>query len=281
VRMEGIASGNDRSFLCVLIDITQRKKSAEANRKLAGELKRRVDAQTAQIRLQAHAIANLTEAVVITDGPDWSESHIVFVNEAVSRITGYTARELIGRPRKILYGADTDRETAKRIGKELATGNSCEAEMIHYRKDGTPYHAQLSVAPLRNGGDKNTSFVSIHRDITERKQSEQALDQYRKDLQTMASELMLTEERERQQLAQDLHDGLGQALFRVRTKLDQLSSADPSAREIATILEEVGKMVNALTFELSPTVLRLLGLRPAVSRLATNMKQSYALSVQI
>jgi PAS domain S-box-containing protein len=493
-------------------------------------LQQQVEEQMVQIRLQAETMAHLGEGVVITDGPNWMKSRIVFINEAVSRITGYTAGELIGRQRSILNGSGTDRQTLSRIRLELAAGKSSQAELVQYRKDGTPYYAELSITPLKREGQH---FVSIHRDITgrkiaeqaireseqrfrqlvddvpvmiwmsgldklctfcnrpsldftgrtlehevgngwmdgvhpedqarcfgtyttafegrlpftmecrvrrhdgqwrwlitsgtplyegnrvfkgyigtcidvterrqgdealraseermrtilhtvsdsiittdqrgiiiavnpatermfgytrnelvgrqvkllippsghvehdgdlaryfetgkagiigfsretrglrkdgstfpvelavseipqlrlftgilrdisARKQTEKALERYRKDLKTMSSELLLAEERERQRLAQDLHDGLGQALFRARMKLDQLPGENPIVLELDAILQEVAKVVNTLTFELSPPMLRQLGLRPAIRRLVWDMKQRYGLSVQV
>src|SRR5207247_5599090 len=50
---------------------------------------------------------------------------------------------------------------------------------------------------------------------------------------------------------------------------------------VATILEEVSRMTNAMTFELSPPVLRKLGLRPALRSLVPDMQQRYSLSVHV
>src|SRR5436309_2052430 len=95
-----------------VVDITQRKKAEEALTTFNKILEDRVERQTAQIRLQAEAIAHLAEGVLITEGPRWSGSIIRFVNEATCRITGYAADELIGQPRRILQGRLTDAETA-------------------------------------------------------------------------------------------------------------------------------------------------------------------------
>ena len=95
------------------------------------------------------------------------------------------------------------------------------------------------------------------------------------------AELMLAEERERQRMAEDVHDGLGQALFRARMKLGQLSATEPAAREIGTILEEIGRMMNTMTFELSPPVLRKVGLRAALKSLAREMQRQYNLLIEI
>ncbi len=123
--------------------------------------------------------------------------------------------------------------------------------------------------------------AEIRLQVNARKQTEQELDKYKKNLKTLTAELMLAEERERQRLAEDVHDGLGQALFRARMKLAQFSAAEPAVREIGTILEEISKMMNTMTFALSPPVLRKVGLRAALKSLAREMRQQYCLSVAI
>jgi signal transduction histidine kinase len=124
-------------------------------------------------------------------------------------------------------------------------------------------------------------YIGSGIDVTERKQLEAVMDQYRRDLRTAALEVMLAEERERQRLAEDLHDGFGQSLFRARMKLDQSAIEETDARELRTTLDEMARMLNTMTFALSPVVLRKLGLRHAIRSLAGDMKQRYGLSVEV
>ena len=71
------------------------------------------------------------------------------------------------------------------------------------------------------------------------------------ELKELASELISAEERERRRLAEDLHDSVGQALFLARTKIAVLSPA-PDAKEAGAILEDIGRMMNTMAFQLSP-----------------------------
>ena len=135
--------------------------------------------------------------------------------------------------------------------------------------------------PLHEENGTFTGYIGSCVDVTDRKQTEQELEQYRKDLKKASAELMLAEERERQRLAEDVHDGLGQALFRARMKIDQLAIADARAKEVGTILEEMAGMMNTMTFESSPPVLRKLGLHAAVKWLARDMQKRYELVVEI
>ncbi|MFN7875704.1 MAG: PAS domain S-box protein [Pirellula sp.] len=178
VRLESVSFGvgNDRRCHTSLINISQQKIAENALQQLNMELKQRVAEQTTEIRLLAEAVAHLGEGVLITsNGLDWPGPQIVFVNEAMCLITGYTADELIGQSPRIFHGDNTDRDTLVRIKAELSAGRSVVAELVNYRKDGTPHHVEMDIMPLFNFENRRTHFVSIQRDITERKQAQEAL----------------------------------------------------------------------------------------------------------
>jgi PAS domain S-box-containing protein len=185
VRLESIAFQIDHQRHCrtALIDITQQKQAELALRKLNLDLGESLKDRSAelqksieQIKLLSEAIAHLGEGVLITDDHlDWPGPHILFVNDALCRITGYTAEELIGKSPRMLQGEETDREVLDRIGSRLAAGDSVLVDLINFRKDGTAYDAELFITPLTDDQGCRTHFVSIHRDITERKRRERIL----------------------------------------------------------------------------------------------------------
>jgi PAS domain S-box-containing protein len=283
VRLEAVGSGphKDRGYEIALIDITDRKTAESALRWTNRTLEARVQKQIAQNRLQAEAISHVGEGVVLTVGSEWPESKIVFVNQAMRRITGYTAEELVGQPRRLLLGSETNRDVLKRICQKLSAGESCQTELVNYRKDGTAYEAELFIVPLPNSTGRSMTYVSIHRDVTERKRAGRQLEQYKRNLQRMSSELMLAEELERQRLAQDLHDSLGPTLFNARRKLDQMSQRIPGVKDLAKTLDDIRRIVQTLTFELSPPVLKQLGVKAAIRWLAQDIKSRYNLTVQV
>ncbi len=157
-------------------DITERKEAEEALRQLNETLEQRVTDQIHEVRLLAEAMANLGEGVMITsDHLKWPGPRIVYVNEAMCRITGYPAGELIGQTPRILQGEKTDRETLDRIRQELTDRRPHQCELVNYRKDGTTYDAELFISPLFDSLGTHTNFIAIHRDITERKRTVEAL----------------------------------------------------------------------------------------------------------
>lgn len=167
-------------------DVTPRKEAELALQQLNETLEQRVAEGTREIRLLAEAVSHLGEGVVITDDElDWPGPRISFVNEAMCRISGYTADELVGQTPRMLQGRESDRETLGRLKRELAAGRSYLCELVNYRKDGTPYHAELFISPLFDAEGRRTNFVSIHRDITERKRAEVALREREERLRTI------------------------------------------------------------------------------------------------
>jgi len=157
-------------------DISERIRVTRILRQLNDSLEQRVADQTREARLLAEAISHLGEGVLITaDHLEWPGPKILFVNDAMCRISGYQPDELLGQSPRILQGQESNRQTVNHIKQELSASKSCLVELINYRKDGAPYHAELFITPLFDHEGRRTNFVCIHRDITERKRTEQAL----------------------------------------------------------------------------------------------------------
>src|SRR5207249_666828 len=104
-------------------DITERKRLTSTLQQLNTSLEQRVADQTRECKLMAEALSHLGEGVLITsDHLDWPGPQIVYVNEAMSQITGYPAEELIGQTPRILQGRNSGREEVELIKRELAAG---------------------------------------------------------------------------------------------------------------------------------------------------------------
>lgn len=101
------------------------------------------------------------------------------------------------------------------------------------------------------------------------------------EIERLARELALAEVRERQSIARDLHDGLGQELNAASIKVDALRNANGSRAldEISVLLESVVREMRSLTAQLNPPVLEQLGLVPALEWLGEEMRKTYALHV--
>jgi two-component system, chemotaxis family, sensor kinase Cph1 len=115
---------------------------------------------------------------------------------------------------------------------------------------------------------------------------ERRVAQRTEQLRRLASELEAAENRERQQIARDLHDDLSQTLATARIRLTELCTHKRS--EIRTVANAVGALIDlannstrSLAAQLSPAVLYELGLRAAIEWLAEEIDNNYGLEVTV
>ncbi len=153
------------------IDITDRKKVEEENRKLA-------------------MIASLTiNAVVLMD----EEGYIQWVNKGFERTTQYTAEEVIGkRTGDFLQGPETDQETVKYMRKCIENKKGFKVELVNYNKSGKKYWVDIEMVPMLNEQNQLTGFMAMERDISDRKLAGEELLILNKHLQERAKELALS-----------------------------------------------------------------------------------------
>jgi signal transduction histidine kinase len=176
---------------------------------------------------------------------------------------------------------------------QSATSRSCELKYkgVHLRR----------IVPYRVEGNQIAGVVISFADITEAKraalleieakgaanqQLEERVRERTQELARLSRELALAEVRERQTIARDLHDGLGQELNAASIKLDALRSdvtriSKPALDEIAQLLEGVVREMRSLTAQLNPPVLEQLGLVAALEWLSEEMRRTYHIEVRL
>ena len=130
------------------------------------------------MRMLNAAITRMDDIVLITeaapvDPPDGPR--IIYVNDAFTRLTGYTAEEAIGRTPHFLQGPETQRSELDRIRTALKQNQPVRAEVINYGKDRSKYWLEMDITPLVDAAGKTTHFVALERDMTERRKWEENL----------------------------------------------------------------------------------------------------------
>jgi signal transduction histidine kinase len=124
-------------------------------------------------------------------------------------------------------------------------------------------------------------------DITQEKAAQAEIGAYQERLRALASELSLTEERERRLLAADLHDHIGQILALAQIKLGALrqEASSPESQEAVTeVRDYIGQAIRytrSLTYELGLPILYDLGLEAALEWLAEQMHEQHGLTIQV
>ncbi len=139
------------------------------------------DAKEERLRLLESVVVNANDAVLITEAEpvDLPGPRIVYANAAFTRTTGYTLEDVLGKTPRILQGADTEMSSRQRLKKALKRWKPIELELLNYRKDGTQFWVELSIVPVADEKGWFTHWVSVQRDITERKRNEENAMQLR------------------------------------------------------------------------------------------------------
>lgn len=136
-----------------------------------------------QLHLLASALEQSTEAILITDaGVDGAGRHFLFVNPAFTRMTGYTADEVVAWDPPIMRTLRADPAEWVHLADTLKRGDTYHGQHTCYRKDGTPFVLEAQIAPIRDSSGAVTHFLGIHRDISDRKRAEAALQRANQEL---------------------------------------------------------------------------------------------------
>jgi PAS domain S-box-containing protein len=135
--------------------------------------------QESWLRLLESVVVNANDAVVITEAEpvQLPGPHIVYVNQAFTRMMGYQPEEIVGKTPRILQGPNTDVETLQRVRSALKSWQPVLVEIINYHKNGSEIWIELSIFPVADQTGRYYYWVAIQRDITQRKQAETAIQQ--------------------------------------------------------------------------------------------------------
>jgi PAS domain S-box-containing protein len=129
------------------------------------------------LRLLGEAVDHLTDIVFITEAHaiDGVGRRVVFVNRAFTQSSGYTASEVLGKTPSMTIGESTDRNALRRLETALQQTRPVREDLLKYAKDGSPYWVELQILPMFDESGEHSHWISIQRDITERKRMETRL----------------------------------------------------------------------------------------------------------
>ncbi|HWX19498.1 MAG TPA: response regulator [Candidatus Binatia bacterium] len=235
------------------------------------ENERRLAEAEDQVRLVRSVIEQGFSAVLITDG-DLPDPRIVYINPAFAQASGYAQDKVVGRPLSSLAGLHT---VSQRLRAGLPKGASSLDEISTYQAAEGERWGEWRVGPVKDKTGKNSHWLVIFRDITERKRLEK--------------EILEISDRERLRLGQDLHDGLCQHLAGIELMSQVLqqklapksSTAAARVGDIARHVRDAIAQTRALARGLSPVTLESEGLTSALQELAANTEKMFGLACRV
>lgn len=157
-----------------------------------------------RLRLTAKVFENTLEGITIAD----IDGNILEVNEAFTKITGYSRDELIGKNPRILQSGRQDSSFYKGMWKSIVENGHWRGEVWNRKKDGELIAEILTISSITDAAGKVTNYVGISSDITLLKQHEKQLEHIAHyDALTNVPNRVLLADRMRQALAYSKREG--------------------------------------------------------------------------
>ena len=304
MRIRPYRTTDDRigGVVLTFLDITTRKRTEDQLRSSEARLRLLIDSVT------DYAIFTLD-----------AEGRIATWNAGAARLFGYTDTDAIGMSAASLFTPEDREAGAPEHERSVASAEGQAAdERWHLRKDGSRFFASGVLMPL-SGEDSGTGaggYVKVARDLTERKQWEDALTEAHADLEIRVQErtaqlaaanvaldtelnerraandqirgllkrLITVQEDERRRIARDLHDQLGQEVVGLRLRLSGIleTATDTTLRtRLEDALQTLEKFDEDLDFhiwELRPAGLDDLGLVKTLSRFVQEWTREFRIA---
>jgi PAS domain S-box-containing protein len=238
----------------------------------AFDLTERIDSERkvreSESRLSA-VIESAMDAIITID----EHQRIVLFNDAAERMFGWTDAGMIGEPLdsllperfRLRHGGhirqfSMTKVTNRRMG---ALGT-----LFGLRKNGEEFPIEASISQVALEGRR--LFTVILRDVTERERAERALREARQRTEQLSRRIIDVQEQERNHLARELHDEIGQVLTAVRINLQGLlrTAADTATEDLVVetidVTAQALEKVRGLSLDLRPAQLDDFGLGAAL-----------------
>ena len=167
-------TSDDLSVLLSIRDITERKAYQE------------------ELELKTQAIDGAPIGITISD-PSQPDNPLIYINDGYTELTGYSEAEAIGENCRFLQGPGTREEPVAKMREAIDNEEPVTVELRNYRKDGTAFWNQVTIAPVRDDDGAVVNYVGFQEDVTERKEREQDLQLFRRAVENVGSAVLITD----------------------------------------------------------------------------------------
>jgi PAS domain S-box-containing protein len=200
------------------------------------------------------------------------DRRIIFANDGVEAVFGWTKEELTGKSTRVLYRSEAAyEEIARKLYSNLERRKTFISEFPCRQRDGADIDCMISASRIGESL-RERQIVITYEDITDRKKAKDELERSREQMRNLSAHLQSVREKERTRIARELHDELGQLLTALNTDLILLRKKIPE--DEASLLDKTDSMsrlvdmtmttVKRIYMDLRPGMLDHLGLAVAI-----------------
>lgn len=241
--------------------------------------RRRAERESLEARRFAESIlGTIQEALIVLD----ATLTVISANRTFYDTFAVTPADTEGRPIYEIGDRQWDLPDLRKLMEDILPHNTSfeNFEVDHDFKHIGRRTMLLNARRIYRETERTEMILLAIQDVTLRKQQEREILENQRQLAELTEELLLTEERERRQIATALHDSVGQSLAFSKRELATLRKDLPAAlmakfdRAKSQIDEAIAE-TRSLTFDLSPTTLYMFGLEAALEELAEQFSKRH------
>ncbi|KAL5205427.1 hypothetical protein ABZP36_033636 [Zizania latifolia] len=111
------------------------------------------------------ALSAFQQTFVVSDASR-TDHPIMYASAGFFNMTGYTAKEVVGRNCRFLQGSGTDPREIEKIRQALAAGSNYCGRILNYKKDGTPFWNLLTIAPIKDEDGRVLKFIGMQVEVS-------------------------------------------------------------------------------------------------------------------
>ncbi len=133
--------------------------------------RRQTEVRDFDVRWRSTALESVANGVVIAN----RDGRVLWVNPALTRLTGYSADEVIGQTPRLFRSGAQGTPFYRQLWDTILGGKVWHGELINRRKDGGLYTEEMTITPVCDAHGEVTRFIAVKQDITRRRQVEEAV----------------------------------------------------------------------------------------------------------
>lgn len=298
-------SPGNHFVVAVVADITELKASEKALTALTVSLKQQIETHTAQLQ---HSYSQLREEInerrrietalrasreeyrqlveLMNDGLAVLDiaGSITYANERFAKMLGYAREEIVGRL-ALEFIDPSCHETWDRQMRCRENGQVDTYQLTLKARNGQRVWVHISPSLLYDLAGKHIGSFAVLTDVSDLVRTEQALKASEHELRLLSSQVLTMQETERQRIASELHDGLGQTLSAIKFSLEHTLTQvreQPSEKGLAqfeTLIPRIQgavEEVRRISMDLRPSILDDIGILATLSWFCRELQEDYA-----